>query len=143
MRLGQGEKSLCVVEVKFFGEEDRDSSDEDVDVNDAEEEEEEEEPVPKKRGRGRPPKNPKAKAKAATVAAAAAKKADLALKKAQKVPTPPRESIQITLNGTLVAGQPDQGGMLDVDLQVGTNVLEVGEKGGHVWKVYLERVSIA
>ncbi|KAF9245828.1 Bromodomain-containing protein [Melanogaster broomeanus] len=140
MRLGQGEKSLCVVEVKFFGEEDRDSSDEDVDVNDLEEEEEEEEPVPKKRGRGRPPKNAKAKAKAA---AAAAKKADLALKKAQKAPTPPRESIQITLNGTLVAAQADQGGMMDMELQVGTNVLEVGEKGGHVWKVYLERVSIA
>ncbi|KAF8846080.1 Bromodomain-containing protein [Paxillus ammoniavirescens] len=141
VRLGQGEKSLCVAEVKFFGDEDRDSSDEDADVNELEEEEqeeEEEEPIPKKRGRGRPPKNPKAKAKAA----AAAKKADLALKKPPKAPTPPRESIQIILNGTLISGKPDQEGVWDVELQVGTNVLEVGEKGGHIWKVYLERVSI-
>jgi len=132
---------LCVAEVKFFGDEDRDSSDEDADVNDPEEEEqeeEEEEPIPKKRGRGRPPKNPKAKAKAAAVA----RKADLALKKPPKAPTPPRESIQIILNGTLISGKPDQEGVWDVELQVGTNVLEVGEKGGHIWKVYLERISI-
>ncbi|KAF9225509.1 Bromodomain-containing protein [Gyrodon lividus] len=139
VRLGQGEKSLCVAEVKFLGDEDRDSSDEDADVNDLEEEEEEEEPIPKKRGRGRPPKHPKAKARAA---AAAAKKADLVLKKVQKAPTPPRESIQIILNGTLVSGKLDQEEVWDMELQVGTNVLEVGEKGGHVWKVYLERVSL-
>ncbi|KIK94150.1 hypothetical protein PAXRUDRAFT_470360 [Paxillus rubicundulus Ve08.2h10] len=141
VRLGQGEKSLSVAEVKFFGDEDRDSSDEDADVNDVDEEEqeeEEEEPIPKKRGRGRPPKNPKAKAKAM----AAAKKADLALKKPPKGPTPSRESIQIILNGTLISGKPDQEGVWDVELQVGTNVLEVGEKGGHIWKVYLERMSI-
>ncbi|KIJ66243.1 hypothetical protein HYDPIDRAFT_86245 [Hydnomerulius pinastri MD-312] len=137
MRLGQGEKALSVGEVKFFGDEDRDSSDEEGDTHDLAEEEEEEEPepVPKKRGRGRPPKNPKAKARAA----AAAKKVDLALKKAQKATTPTREGIQIVLNGTLITQKPDQEGVWDMELQVGLNVLEIGEKGGHVWKVYMEK----
>jgi hypothetical protein len=35
-----------------------------------------------------------------------------------------------------------ENGAWNMDLQVGSNVLEVGEKSGYVWKVYLERVSI-
>lgn len=135
MKLGRGEISLSISEIKFLGDEDRDSSDEDADAQDLEEEEEEE-PMPKKRGRGRPPKNSKAKAKAVT-----AKKSDLAGKKALKAVTPSRESIQIVLNGKPVGEKPEQEGVWDVDLQIGSNVLEVGEKDGHVWKVYLERVT--
>lgn len=135
MKLGQGEISLSIAEVKFLGDEDRDSSDEDADAHDPEEEEEE--PLPKKRGRGRPPKNSKVKAKVVT-----GKKSDVAGKKAAKASTPPRESIQIVLNGKPVGEKAEQEGVWDVDLQSGTNVLEVGEKGGHVWKVYLDRVTI-
>ncbi|KAH0838060.1 Bromodomain-containing protein [Lanmaoa asiatica] len=135
MKLGRGEISLSIAEIKFLGEEDRDSSDEDADAHDLEEEEEEE-PVPKKRGRGRPPKNAKVKAKIVT-----AKKSDLTGKKTLKAVTPSRESIQIVLNGKAVGEKPEQEGIWDMELQIGTNILEVGEKGGHVWKVYLERVA--
>ncbi|KAG8219550.1 Bromodomain-containing protein [Butyriboletus roseoflavus] len=135
IKLGHGEISisLSIAEIKFLGDEDRDSSDEDADAHDLEEEEEE---VPKKRGRGRPPKNSKVKAKVVT-----AKKSDFAGKKTLKAATPTRESIQIVLNGKPVGEKPEQEGVWDMDLQTGMNVLEVGEKGGHVWKVYFERVA--
>ncbi|KAF8140554.1 RSC complex protein [Boletus edulis] len=135
MKLGHGERSLSVTEIKFHGDEDQDSSDEDAETRDLEEEEEE--PLPKKRGRGRPPKNLKVKAKAVT-----AKKSDAAGKKTSKAPTPSRESIQVLLNGKPV-GEKSEQGVWDVELQSGTNVLEVGEKGGHVWKAYLERMTTA
>ncbi|KAG1754925.1 Bromodomain-containing protein [Suillus paluster] len=136
MRLGQGEKSISVAEIRFFGDDDE-TGDEEGDGNDEhpDEEEEEEEPSPKKRGRGRPPKNPKAKAKAAALA----KKAEQ--KKAQNAPTPQGENILINLNGTAMNEKLEEG-VWNMDLQVGENVLEVGEKSGHIWKVYLERVSI-
>lgn len=135
MKLGRGEISLSISEIKFFGgDEDRDSSDEDADAQDLEDEEEE--PVPKKRGRGRPSKNSKAKAKAV-----APKKSDLAGKKALKAASPSRESIQVVLNGKPVDEKPEQEGVWDMELQSGTNILEVGEKSGYVWKVYLERVT--
>lgn len=136
MKLGHGEISLSITEIKFLGVEDRDSSDEDADAHDEPEEGEEEELVPKKRGRGRPPKNPKVKAKIVI-----AKKSDLVVKKTLKAATPSRESIHIVLNGKPVVEKPEQEGVWDMELQIGTNVLEVGEKGGHVWKVYLERVA--
>ena len=134
MKLSHGEISLSIAEIKFIGDEDRESSDEDADAHDLEEEEEE--PLPKKRGRGRPPKNSKVKAKIVT-----AKKSDPAGKKTSKAPTPSRESIQVVLNGKPIDEKPEQDGIWDMELQSGTNVLEVGEKGGHVWKVYLERVA--
>jgi len=137
MKLGHGEISLSIADIKFLGEEDRDSSDEDVDDHDLEDEEEEE-PLPKKRGRGRPPKNSKVKAKIVP-----AKKSDLAGKKTSKAATPSRESIQVVLNGKPVGEKTEQEGIWDTELQSGTNVLEVGEKGGHIWKVYLERVATA
>lgn len=136
IRLGQGEKSISVAEIKFFGDDDE-TADEEGDGNDehVDDEEEEDEPSPRKRGRGRPPKNPKAKAKAAALA----KKAEQ--KKAQKATTPQQDSILINLNGTAM-NEKFEGGVWDIDLQVGSNILEVGEKSGYVWKVYLERVSI-
>ena len=135
MKLGHGEISLSIAEIKFLGDEDRDSSDEDADVHDLEEDEEEE-PVPKKRGRGRPPKNSKVKGKTITT-----RKSDLAGKKTLKATTPSHESIQIVLNSKPVGEKPEQEGVWDMELQIGMNILEVGEKGGHVWKVYLERVA--
>jgi hypothetical protein len=136
IRLGQGEKSISVAEVKFFGDDDE-TADEEGDGGDehVDEEEEEDEPSPRKRGRGRPPKNPKAKAKAAALA----KKAEQ--KKAQKATTPQQDSLLLNLNGAAMNEKLNEG-VWDMDLQVGSNVLEVGEKSGYVWKVYLERVSI-
>ncbi|KAG2156595.1 RSC complex protein [Suillus bovinus] len=135
IRLGQGEKSISVAEIRFFGDDDE-TGDEEGDGNDEQlDEEEEEEPSPRKRGRGRPPKNLKAKAKASALA----KKAEH--KKAQNAHTPQQESILINLNGTPM-NESLEDGVWNIDLQAGSNVLEVGEKNGYVWKVYLERVSV-
>ncbi|KAH7916459.1 RSC complex protein [Hygrophoropsis aurantiaca] len=145
MRLGYGENGVSIADVKFQGNEEEEGSDQEDEAHShlQEEEEEEEEPVPKKRGRGRPPKNPAAKAKAAAAAAAAAKKIERPSKPhAQKAVTPLRENIQVIANGTPVNEKNNEQGVWDIDLQVGMNVLEVGEKGGMIWKVYMERVSI-
>ncbi|KAG6337064.1 hypothetical protein ID866_2017 [Astraeus odoratus] len=132
IRLSHGEQSLLVTNVKFLCDEDRDSSDEESrDL--AEEGEEVEAPAVKKRGRGRNLKNPKNKAKVT-----GGKKADPVPKKVPVVTSAPLESIQVVLNGTPVTTKSGQGGW-EMELQTGSNVLEVGEKGGHIWKVYLEK----
>ncbi|KAI6047902.1 RSC complex protein [Pisolithus marmoratus] len=131
LRLGHGEQSLSVVDVKFLRDEDGDSSEEET-RDDTEGAEEVEEAVPKKRGRGRPARGGKAKV------ATSGKKEVHAPKKAQAATTPPRENIQVVLNGTPASAKSDQGAW-EIELQVGTNVLEVGEKGGHIWKVHMER----
>lgn len=125
IRLGREEESLLVADVKFLGEDDRDSSDEEA------RDEEIEEPTLKKRGRGRSTKNSKAKVKSTLVKDHTSK----------KVSTPTHEDVQIVLNGTSVATKRGESGW-EMELQIGSNVLEVGEKGGHVWKVYLEKPSI-
>jgi len=125
IRLGREEGSLLVADVKFLGEDDRDSSDEEA------RDEEIEEPTLKKRGRGRSTKNFKAKVKSTIVKDHTSK----------KVSTPTHEDVQIVLNGTSVTMKRGESGW-EMELQIGSNVLEVGEKGGHVWKVYLEKPSI-
>ncbi|KAH7925172.1 Bromodomain-containing protein [Leucogyrophana mollusca] len=144
MRLGYGENGVSVAEVKFHGDDEEDGSDQEDEAQGhlQEEEEEEEEPVPKKRGRGRPPKNPAAKAKAAAAAAAAKKAERLPKVRVHKAHTPLRENIHVIVNGTAVSEKVGEQGVWDVDLQVGSNVLEIGEKGGMFWKVYMERVSV-
>lgn len=124
IRLSHGEASLFVADVKFQGEDDRDSSDDEA------RDEEIEGPALKKRVRGRTTKKSKAKGKLAVVKDHASK----------KVSTPTQENIQIVLNGTSVTTKPGESGW-EMELQTGLNVLEMGEKGGHVWKVYLEKPS--
>lgn len=134
LRLGQGEQSLSVTDVKFLHDEGGNSSEEET-RDDAEGAEEAEQVAPKKRGRGRPGKGSKAKA------ATSGKKEVHTLKKAQAAITPPRENIQVILNGTPASAKSDQG-VWEIELQIGTNVLELGEKGGHTWKVHMERPSV-
>ncbi|KAI6163891.1 Bromodomain-containing protein [Pisolithus thermaeus] len=134
LRLGQGEQSLSVIDVKFLHDEGGNSSEEET-RDDAEGAEEAEEVAPKKRGRGRPARGGKIKA------AASGKKEAHSPKKTQAAITPPRENIQVVLNGTPTSAKSDQG-IWEIELQIGTNVLELGEKGGHTWKVHMERPSI-
>lgn len=134
LRLGQGEQSLSIVDVKFLREEDGDSSEEEA-RDDAEGAEEAEEPTPKKRGRGRPARGGKAKG------SASGKKEVHVPKKSQAATTPPRENIQVVLNGTPASAKANQG-IWEIELQTGTNILEVGEKGGHTWRVHMERSSV-
>lgn len=141
MRLGRGESAVCVADVQFLGDDGEQQGSED-EAHDADKTEEsavdaEASPMGKvKRGRGRPPKG-------AGRGGAIAKAKDLRSAKAAqtKAATPLQDSIKLRLNGAVVAGKENSVGEWDVDLRLGSNVLEVGEEGGMTWKVYMERVS--
>ena len=47
--------------------------------------------------------------------------------------------LEVKLNGTVIA--PKENETWEVLVAFGLSVLEVGEKGGMVWKVYLDRVA--
>ncbi|THG94578.1 hypothetical protein EW026_g6921 [Hermanssonia centrifuga] len=148
VRLGAGETSIHVGDVKFLAhDEDDESGDEeerrdkqkDQEAERHEEEEEEEDPPQQekpKRGRGRPRKKPRS-GKVASESPKASKgktvaKAAIALHE---------EEVQVKLNGTLIDPLEDQEGEWEVDLAIGLNVLEVGEKDGIIWRVHLERIA--
>ncbi|TFK84405.1 Bromodomain-containing protein [Polyporus arcularius HHB13444] len=130
MRLSASETAVLVSEVTFLGrpggaEEDESSSDEELHRQE-EEEEEEAEATPKKRGPGRPRKRgrpPKAVTKKAKV----------------KVPETQLGPLQVKLNGTLLNAK--EGDTWEVQVPYGMSTLELGEQGGMVWKVYLDRTT--
>jgi chromatin structure-remodeling complex subunit RSC4 len=143
MRLGDGETGLQVSQIRFLRDEEGESSseEEEPDVEPKLEEEEEEEeamdtsvPVKngKKKGKGRGRGRPKGTTKAAIIKARA-----VTPKKQAKKQGP----LELKLNGVLVKGQEDQEGSWMVDLCVGSNVVEVGETSGLVWKAYVERME--
>jgi chromatin structure-remodeling complex subunit RSC4 len=144
MRLGQGENALAVADVRFLaGEEEESSGDEgeddqkDEEGNENESEAEVDVPVRngRKRGRGRGRGRTKGGA-AKAIAAEKAKAKEPAVKKGKKMPAP--EDVQVKLNGVLVDPKEEKGEW-HVELLVGAHVLEVGSKGGAVWKVFVER----
>ena len=146
VRLGQGEAAVSVADVQFLGDEEEEGSDGEIinDVAEEDEEDAEEDLAPRngkgkaKKGRGRP------KASARATAAVAKMK----VTRSTKAVAPPKaatllqDSVKILLNGSVVEGKEDCDGQWDVELRFGPNVLEVGEDGGMVWKVYLERISV-
>lgn len=150
LRLSPGETSVYVTNISFLGDEDDDdqSSEEEEEDMDMDIDVEAGDVSPSKsangrkkgkgRGRGRPPKAATLAAKAAQ-AAAAAKATKLSKKKAAvKV-----GEVQLKLNKFLVKEQADKPGEWSVYLPVGSNIIEVGEVGGMIWKVYAERLSDA
>ncbi|KAF9074860.1 Bromodomain-containing protein [Rhodocollybia butyracea] len=130
MRLEQDEKSLSVREITFMAEP-GDSSDEDEDEDEEEIDVDVETEQPVKKRRGRPPKVVKV--------APAAKPKTLNSPKKKKVKK--RGDLQVKVNGTLLNEDEERAGNWTVALVVGSNILEVGEKGGLTWKVYAERVA--
>jgi hypothetical protein len=48
--------------------------------------------------------------------------------------------VQVKLNG-LVMKEPEQAGQWSISVSVGSSVVEVGEVGGMLWKVYVERIG--
>lgn len=147
-----GETSVNVSDISFIGdEEDEESSDEedggkhededmdmDVDVEGGAVSPKNGRKKGKGRGRGRPPKASTIAAKAAQAAAAAK-----AAKEAKKKTTTKIGEVQLKLNKFMVKEQPEQSGEWSVYLPVGANVIEVGETGGMIWKVYAERLGDA
>ncbi|OCH86654.1 Bromodomain-containing protein [Obba rivulosa] len=153
VRLGAWETAVYVSGVETRGrEQDEESGDEEPERREEEEEEEEAQPVPevqeppKKRGRGRPRKHPiePPPAPVPEKPPAPAQEAQMQVKKGkgkatQKTPVP--EEVQLKLNGVVLKEREDAKGTWVVDVPLGTSVLEVGEKGGVAWKVYMERLG--
>jgi len=144
IRLVPGESSLLVNDVTYMEEEEEESSedehldaekDEDDDSMDMDHEVSPSKKKGKARGRGRPPKA----VLAAKAQATAAKAAKTAKKKASRKP----EDIQLKLNNFVVSEQPEKPGEWNVSLVTGSNVIEIGEAGGMIWKLHAERIADA
>lgn len=130
-----GETGARVSNVKFLpaSEEDEESSEDEKRAE--EEEEEEEEEQPKKRSRGRPRKKPKPEPVKLPEPAKMKSKG----KAPVKAPRPHGE-VQLRLNGAVVKGLNDANDEWEVELPIGPSILELGEKGGVPWRVYLDRI---
>ncbi|KAJ3849456.1 RSC complex protein [Lentinula lateritia] len=132
MPLERDERSLSVEEIVFMAELGDSSGEEDEGDDDAAEMEIDSAPEPLKKRRGRPPKVVK------TAAVILKPKVHVSPKK--KKPKK-RGEMLIKLNGTIVKEDEERSGNWDVELSVGSNVVEVGEQGGLIWKVYAQRIS--
>jgi len=84
----------------------------------------------KAKGRGRPPKA----AKAAQLATAAKAAKTVKKKASQKL-----GEVQLRLNNLVVSEQPEKPGEWSLYLVSGRNVVEIGEAGGMIWKLYAEK----
>ncbi|TRM66051.1 hypothetical protein BD626DRAFT_196124 [Schizophyllum amplum] len=147
IRLGANERALQISNLRFIGKEVE--SDESSEEEPGEEEEDEE--ILKRRPRGRP-----SKAAAAALKAAQERVDRRARKRAKNA-----REIFVKMNGTAVAEKVKttqlNGGGQDgndhrsqfedkewtVDLQFGHTMIDIGEKDGMVWKVYVDRPALA
>ncbi|KAK0208734.1 RSC complex protein [Desarmillaria ectypa] len=131
MPLGPEDKSLRVEEISFMGDEEESSGgEEEVDDEDAMDVN-----VPMKngkkkvkRGRGRPPKVPKGGGIKVKPVRPTKKKSKLG-------------EIQVKINGSVVQELEEHSSKWSVDVPLGSSTLEVGEKGGLIWKVYAQRMA--
>jgi len=141
MRLAGGEDKVVISDVRFpedvSGEDGSDGDDDEVEEE--EEEESAEEEVVAKRGR-------RGKGKVGLKVTSKGKE-NGKLKRGAKAPSVPKtnsssptvDDILVKLNGSQVKGKADKEGEWGVDVSNGRHVLEVGLKGGVIWKVYVER----
>ena len=147
MKLGHGEKALTIANVRFLGGEEESSGDEE-DVDRKEEEEEDgldTDDVPvrngRKKGKGKGKGRGRGSAAKAGPAAVLEKgKSKEILAKKAKRSVPLLDDVQVKLNGTLVTGEEGKWEWF-VELPIGSHVVEVGAKGGMIWRVFAERVN--
>ncbi|KAI0714860.1 Bromodomain-containing protein [Earliella scabrosa] len=136
MRLSGHETTIVVSAVTFLdqpGDEEESSGDDEPKAQEEEEEEAEEAPPVKKRGPGRPRKRRRGKAAGANSGSPKKKSG-----KGKAVETRPGE-VQVKLNGVLIPAGENE--MWEVLVPFGVSQLEIGEKGGMVWRVYLDRAA--
>lgn len=138
MRLRSGETDVHVGQVTFIGDEEEESSGEEEGHELEEKQEQEEEHMdvdaPAKNGRRKGKGKGKNRAKLIKTTVAKARSMPQKKKK-QKI-----GQLQLKLNGSVIKDEEEDGNWV-VQLSVGSNVLEVGETGGLIWKVYVERLS--
>jgi len=138
MRLLPAETGVLVGDVTFFHDEEEESSGEDEAEQEPKQEEEEEEveEAPVKNGRKKGKSKAKTRSQKSPAKSSTPKsKAPVVKKKATKV-----GEVQVKLNGTVVKDEEKEG-RWTVGLPVGSHVLEIGEVGGILWKVYAERLG--
>lgn len=82
-----------------------------------------------KRGRGRPPKVPKGGGGVKVKPVRPTKK------------KPKLGEVQVKINGSVVQELEGHSSKWSVDVPLGSNTLEMGEKGGLIWKVYTQRMA--
>ncbi|KAF7303191.1 RSC complex protein [Mycena kentingensis (nom. inval.)] len=141
IRLGAGETALSVADVAFMGD-DEESSDEEAMDEDVHEDEDEMEGVEagkavngtakKANTRGRQGKS-RAQAAQAAAAAKALEDARAAKRAAKEI-----GEVQVKLNGLVIS---EKAGSWRVEIPKGSNVVEIGEKDGLVWKVYAQKAG--
>lgn len=149
VQLSAQESTVQVSRMVFRGGggEDQDSSDEDDEMDgsfnasgqqlmEEEEEEEPEEPKVKRRGRGRPSKKDKEREMLERENAA------LRAKGKARARALSANGVQVKLNGALVIKGANQSEGWECQIPVGLSVLEVGEKGGPIWRVHLSRTMM-
>lgn len=153
VRLAPGEAEVDVDDLVFIGDEEAEESseeEEEEEEEDLKQEEEEDDmdvdgstsPVKNgkiRKGKGavrRPQRTIVAPTMRTTRAAAA-----VARNKTQEKKKEPEkvEEVQLKLNGTVIKEKEDAVRKWNVSVPTGTNTLEIGEKGGLIWKVYIER----
>ncbi|KAG6814146.1 hypothetical protein H0H92_002141 [Tricholoma furcatifolium] len=126
LRLIPGDTEVHISKVTFLGnEEDASSGDEEEEEH---EEEEEEADASTTNGRKR--------TRATRGRGRKVKKMAPAKKKRQKL-----GPVQVKLNGSVVKEQEDESGKWVVSPAVGSSTIEVGENGGLIWKVYVQRMD--
>jgi chromatin structure-remodeling complex subunit RSC4 len=144
MRLGHGETAVSITDVTFLPADDdnADGSGEEDDHDDHDDDEGDESAMeveaPAKNGRRKKKARGRAKGRAAVLTAKAKSKSNF--KKPKTVLLP--EDVQVKLNGSQVKAKEDANEEWYVELPVGSHVLEVGTKGGMVWKVFAEKVNV-
>lgn len=129
--LGPEDKSLRVEEITFMGDEEESSGgEEEVDDEDAMDVDATMKNGKKKvkRGRGRPPKVPKGGGVKAKPVRPTKKKPKLG-------------EVQVKINGSVVQELEGHSSEWSVDVPLGSSTLEMGEKGGLIWKVYTQRMA--
>ena len=135
VRLSPNETGVRLSGVKFLDDVDEHSDGEErenpeVERHEEEEEEEEDEqdkPVVK-RGRGRPKKKP-------------SQESPKGKGKARAKSQVSEDEVQVRLNN--VVAVPAEDGVWDIELSGGMNIVEVGVKGGMIWRAYLDRIAAA
>ncbi|KAK0465549.1 RSC complex protein [Desarmillaria tabescens] len=131
MLLGPEDKSLRVEEISFMGDDEESSGgEEEVDDEDAMDMDASMKNGKKKvkRGRGRPPKVPKGGGVKVKPVRTTKKKPKLG-------------EVQVKINGSVVQELEEHSSKWSVDVPLGSSTLEVGEKGGLIWKVYTQRMA--
>lgn len=149
MRLAPGETGLHVDDLVFAGDEDGEESTDEEEEEELKQEEEDDDmevdgstssPKNGKTRKGKPAVRRSQRAAAVTTrttrSTVAKNKVQEKQKEAEKV-----EEVLLKLNGVAVKEKEDTMRQWNVNLPIGSNILEVGEKGGLMWKVYVERIA--